>query len=366
MSGTVARGMTSTHDDLGTGHSPGRLKRRARTVSTLLVAVVALTLLVPVWLPLAVAADALRLRFRFPTVRLAAFGLCWAWLETAGVLVSAGLWLAGRSSDMAAHVRVQRWWADSLMRALGATTGLRLNVSGVEAFSPGPAVVLSRHASLADSLVSAHIIMSMARLEPRYVLKRELLVDPCLDIVGHRLPNHFLDRDAPDSAGELAALTRLAHGMSERDAAVIFPEGTRANPAKRARALERIAARDPDRAGRLGALQSLLPPRPAGAQALLAGAPAADVVLCWHVGFDGLDSFGGILRHLSRPVAPVRFVARRVARATLPDVADTQRFTTWLDDRWLELDAEVTAALGAAKDDAPGGPPGDTNRTGKR
>jgi len=41
------------------------------------------------------------------------------------------------------------------------------------------------------------------------VLKRELLADPCLDIVGNRLPNHFLDRHATDSGPELAALPRV-------------------------------------------------------------------------------------------------------------------------------------------------------------
>jgi hypothetical protein len=68
-------------------------------------------------------------------------------------------------------------------------------------------------------------------------------------------------------------------------------------------------------------------------------------VLCWHIGFDGLDTFGGILRHLSRPLRPIRFVARRVERASLPDVDDTDAFTRWLDDRWVELDAEARAAL---------------------
>ena len=34
-------------------------------------------------------------------------------------------------------------------------------------------------------------------LRLRYVLKRELLWDPCLDIVGQRVPNIFVDRDAP-------------------------------------------------------------------------------------------------------------------------------------------------------------------------
>ena len=102
--------------------------------------------------------------------------------------------------------------------------------------------------------------------------------------------------------------------MSDREVAVIFAEGTRSTTAKRRRALERIAARDTARADRLDALRHLLPPRPGGAGALLSGAPDADVVLAWHTGFDGLDTFSGMIRALAAPLPPVRFVVRRVPR----------------------------------------------------
>ena len=126
--------------------------------------------------------------------------------------------------------------------------------------------MLCRPASLADSLVSAWVVTSLAGLRPRYVLKRELLADPCLDIVGNRLPNYFLDRQAADSRLELDALTLLSAGMGLDDVAVIFPEGTRASPNKRERALSKLRERDPARAERLAGLQHLLPPRPAGSK----------------------------------------------------------------------------------------------------
>ena len=88
----------------------------------------------------------------------------------------------------------------------------------------------------------------------------------------------------------------------------------------------------------------LLPPRPAGSRALVEGAPDADVVLAWHTGFDGLDSFGGMMRRLARPLPPVRFVMRRVPRAEVP-AGDA--FDRWLDDEWLAMDAEVDRALSA-------------------
>jgi hypothetical protein len=141
--------------------------------------------------------------------------------------------------------------------------------------------------------------------------------------------------------------------MAERDAAIIFPEGTRANPVKRVRALEKIAERDPHRAEHLSSLSMLLPPRPAGTQALLAGCPEADVVLAWHTGFDGLDSFGGILRHLADAPPPVRFATRRVPRTQVPDGAE---FVRWLDDQWLELDRTVSRITAADRVDLASNP----------
>lgn len=317
-------------------------RRRLKSVSGLFAAAIVLTATIPLWLPLTALADALRGRRRLPTTRLLAFGVCWAWYEVCGVVASAALWLVGQGKHPGAHYALERWWAARLIGALRLTTGIAVETADAEALSPGPAVIMCRHASLADSLVSAWVITSVARMKPRYVLKRELLGDPCLDIVGNRIPNHFLDRGAEDSSAELAALEALASGLDEQQVAVIFPEGTRAAPDKRARALEKIATRDPARAERLQPLRHLLPPRPAGSAALLAGCPQADAVIAWHVGFDGLDTFGGILRHLSRPPVPVRFHARRVPREQVPT---GDGFTAWLDDQWLLADAAVDQLL---------------------
>jgi hypothetical protein len=92
----------------------------------------------------------------------------------------------------------------------------------------------------------------------------------------------------------------------------------------------------------LAGLRRLLPPRPAGTTALVEGAPHADVILAWHTGFDGLDSFGGMLDRLARPLPPVRFVMRRVARSEVPPGPE---FADWLDEQWARMDAEVDAAL---------------------
>ncbi|MEY4174587.1 MAG: hypothetical protein RI900_1752, partial [Actinomycetota bacterium] len=180
--------------------------RRMRSIPALFVAAWLLLLLLPVWAIVSGVIDALRGRWRLPTTRLLAFALCWSWLETAGVVVSAWLWLTRRAWDRPAHYRLQRWWAANLMRSLRVTTGIVVEATEARCLTPGPAIMLCRHASLADSLLSAWVVTSVARMNPRYVLKRELMLDPCLDIVGNRLPNHFLDREAADSSVELAAL----------------------------------------------------------------------------------------------------------------------------------------------------------------
>jgi len=322
------------------------IRRRLVSVPGLFFAALVLLATLPIWLVIAAIADTMRGRFRLPTVRLLGFGLCWAWLESVGVAVAGLLWIAGQRKNHAAHYRLMRWWAARLMGALRVTTGIKVAQVDADDLSPGPVVLLCRHASLADSLLSAWVITTHLGMQPCYVLKRELLADPCLDIVGHRVPNYFLDRNAADSEAELDAVRDLSARMSETQVAVIFPEGTRSSVKKRERALVKIAERDPERAQRLAALRHLLPVRPAGSAALIEGCPTADVVIGWHVGFEGLDTFGGILRHLARSPRPIRFRTRRIARSEVPT---GETFTRWLDDVWLETDRAVDELMAVAK-----------------
>ncbi len=323
------------------------MKRRLISMTVLILGTVTLTAAIPVWLPLVLVIDACRLKWRFPLARLLSFAVCWAWLETVGVVGSAFYWLTGQSKNLPKHYALQRWWADRLLRSLKATCGFSVEVENTDALKPGPVLMFARHASLADSLVSAYVVTTLAQMNPRYVLKRELLADPCLDVVGQRLPNHFLDRQATDSTPELEALQSLLTDIDASTIGIIFPEGTRANNKKRVRALEKIATNDPDRADRLSDMRHLLPPRPAGAAAMLRGCTSADVVVAWHVGFEGLDTFGGILKAISSDMPPIRFHLRRVSRDVIPDasISNGEGFTRWLDDEWMRMDREVNEAL---------------------
>jgi 1-acyl-sn-glycerol-3-phosphate acyltransferase len=266
-------------------------------------------------------------------------GFAWAWtsLETVGVAAATGLVLTGRRDDAAAHYALQRWWTSRLVDALALFARLRIEVTGLESLAPGPLVVCARHVSIIDSLLPAWLL-ARAGMRPRFVMKDELLVDPCLDIVGHRIPNHFLDRTPEDAGSELEAITELARGMGVADAAVIFPEGTVVTPERRRRAWERLAAQSPDRARRLATLQELAPVRPAGTIALLRGAPTADVAFVTHRGLESLRRVADAAQVVPLP-EPVRVTITRHRRDQIPETD----LAAWLDEQWLAEDAALVA-----------------------
>lgn len=317
-----------------------RLRRRMVSVPAVVAGAFLLTPAVVLLVPCAVAVDLFTLRRRLPLTRLVVFAWWWTMAETLGVTAAGWLFMTGRRKDHAAHYKLMRRWAAGLMVGMRRCLGAHVEVVGAECLSAGRALVLSRHVSLADSLLSAWAITSHG-LNPRYVLKKELLADPCLDVVGCRIPNHFVDREADDADSELRAIACLTDGVSDSHdtVVVIFPEGTRANPSKRTRAIEKLSASAPDRADRLAGLRTLLPVRPAGTIALMSAAPELDVVLAWHIGLDGMDTFGGMWRRLSAGVGTIELHFERRASEKLPSNEDRLE---WLDERWLEMDRKVS------------------------
>lgn len=68
-----------------------------------------------------------------------------------------------------------------LICALRMTFGLGIEVEGADVLPSGPLVCLGRRASMGDALVSVWVFGSVAHRSPRYVMKKELAVDPCLE-----------------------------------------------------------------------------------------------------------------------------------------------------------------------------------------
>ena len=315
--------------------------RRIVTISAVWLLALVLLLLLALWVVVCILVDLATGKWRLPTLRLVAFALCWSWLEAIGVSVAGILWLVGRGKSQPANYALQRWWAKQLIGSLRITCGFGIDVEGVEPLSEKPLVCLGRHASLGDALVSAWVFGSLAHRYPRYVMKKELLLDPCLDVVGQRIPNYFVDRGSAAIRQEIDGIRAMAANMIPKDVAVIFPEGTRTNDEKRVALVQRLEKRAPELHAKLVGLERLLPPRSAGAAALLEAIPEGDVVLLWHVGFDGLDTFAGVRRRLTHAGPHARVVLESHDRASVPSGA---AFESWLDDRWLEIDRKVVDA----------------------
>ena len=240
--------------------------------------------------------------------------------------------------------RLQQRWAGALFRAVRALFGVRFEVAGDDAVAPGPVIVLIRHASIVDNLLPANLVARPHRIRLRYVLKRELLADPCLDVAGRRLPNYFVRRGTGE-AQEVERVRALARGLETDEGVLIYPEGTRFTPERRARAIQRIAERDSHLAARAERLKHLLPPRLGGVSALLDGAPAADVVVIAHHGFDGLRLISDIWRGgLVRLVVRVRVT--RLSRSTVPEGASAR--VEWLYDLWQGIDDWLEAQFAEA------------------
>src|SRR4030095_7187674 len=78
-----------------------------------------------------------------------------------------------------------------------------------------------------DTLLPAVFASDPHRLRLGNVMKRELLWDPCLDVVGQRTRNAFVRRGSAERDKELALLRQLAAAAGEKDGVLLFPEGTR-------------------------------------------------------------------------------------------------------------------------------------------
>lgn len=326
------------------------LRRRSISISALVGALVVATFAAPLLVGAAALLDVAERRRGWPHVRLFALAYLAAAIELVGTVGSGLTWLAfgfGRGfhtrAAQRAHFGLQRWWTGALLTAAEKTVGLRIQVDDPAPAAAGNAIVLGRHTSIGDAVIPAVLLSNLLGLDPRYVVKRSLMWSPCIDLVGHRLPHHFVERNTDDNRGELAAIRAIGTGLDSRTSVVIFPEGTFFTPERKARAIERLRnGSRPELAARAERLQHLLPPRPAGTLALLDGAPHADVVLLGHLGFEQFTSLASIRRAVPFR-APVRVWMWRVPRAQVPEGAEAR--VDWLYDQWLALDRSVAEHL---------------------
>ncbi len=294
-----------------------------------------------------VLADLTLGRVRLPRLRLFGVVLQYLFNDSVEVLLAPLLWVLagfgtriGSRASQRRHARVQRWSIDVLARRADQLLGLRIEVDGTDALRPAPAIVLSRHVSLADASLPVLLYGPDIGYDARGVIMAEMLADPGFDLLYGRLGSVFINRDR--SAAAQLAIRQLGEGLDDRSVAVICPEGRLFRPDALERAMARLDESDPVRAERLRVLRHVLPPRPGGVLSLLDGAPDADVVIVAHAGFESIPSVTELSRRAPLDQA-IRASVWRVPRSQIPE--DPEGRVKWLDDEWLRLDRWVEAQL---------------------
>lgn len=321
-------------------------RRRALTIPAVFLGLLAWLVSTPVVAPALALLDVATRRTSLGRTRT------WAWLggflvlEVYGIAASLVLWLRAqispglpRATWWRWHRRLQHRWGSLALRWTRALLGLNVALVEGGGLPLGPFVLLVRHASLVDTLLPVSLVSLPHDRPLRYIMKEELLFDPCLDIVGGRLPNHFVARAGGDPEAEAEAAGALAAGMGPREGLALFPEGTRFTEARRRARIQRYEAtgRATD-AARARSFSAVLPPRSRGFAAIMEARPDLDVVILAHAGLAGAarprDFARGDLVGRRAEVALWRYPSADVPRGD-------EACAAWLDARWAEVDAWV-------------------------
>ena len=331
-----------------------RIIRRVRGVAMELVGFVLVTALLPLLLLGALLVDLyLKLSTGKPMVgiRLTLF-LWWFLLNEMWTLVALfGVWLFTGGPFGKGSMRRRRGiyllrpaWLGAQFWGFRALFGIKFEIEGREVASPGPVLIMIRHASIIDNALPDLQLAKPLGMGLRYVVKRELEVIPLIDIGGRWITTNFLQRSSGDAYTEIAKLRQLAHNVGPAEAVLIYPEGTRATAKKIARAKEIIREKQPQIAPLAEQMVNLLPPRLGGPLALLETGSEMDVVFFAHVGFDGYEYISDIWQG-GLVGATIRMKLWRVPAAEIPRDGGERAQTEWLFEHWLEMDRWVGEQL---------------------
>jgi 1-acyl-sn-glycerol-3-phosphate acyltransferase len=310
------------------------------TISAYLLLWLLLTALAPVWIPVAFVVGVVR-RCSFVILRLLMFAWVYLSIEMIGLVAAAGIYLITRGNIERRHdlfFRLQCWWGCSLFQWICRFLSLSTSIEGDDQILPGPVLVFVRHASLIDTALPVVFLSRAKGLRLRYVFKRELLVDPCIDIAGHESPNYFIDRGG-SAQEELAGVRKLADKLGD-EGVLLYPEGTRFTERKKRIALERLGKTHPELVTLAESFKRTLPPKAGGALTLLDAAPHADVLIVAHRGLEGLAEVTDLL---SGAVVG-KEVEIRIWRINAADIPRGEARRRWLFDWWKRVDDFVYAA----------------------
>jgi 1-acyl-sn-glycerol-3-phosphate acyltransferase len=336
---------------------PPRLIRRLLLAPLTIVIAVALVVLFPLLALVAAAFGLIKLSRpgRMRGLRVLCFAVVWLAAETLALASCLGLWVAsgfgGRLRTepyTRRHYAVLRWFLGLMYRVGTSTFGVRVCVdepsdSAGERLArlARPVIVLSRHAGPGDSFLLVHHLLNVYGRRPRVVMKATLQLDPSVDVVFNRLPSVFISRRRGGEGLFVEEIRRLAGGLDQDGALVIFPEGGNWSPGRWQGGIARLRRKGrPDLAARASEMPNVLPPRTGGVLAAIEACPDGDVIFVAHAGLDTLVSVGAVWREL-----PIDQVVRakwwRVPYDQVPREAPREAQVKWLYDWWQLIDAWI-------------------------
>ncbi len=182
---------------------PPAVIRRPLTVTLWLVMSIVCLTLSPVLLALAALAAAVTGRPQ-PLI-FARLVVTYFALELATLIACGTLWLAsgagllmGTQLFQRLHYRLLRWFVHGFVRRWVALLDIHVPAEEpTEATraleTDRPLLFFSRHAGPGDTILLTDRLLTRFDRFPSVVLKQSVAIDPCVDLIGHRLPHAVLD-----------------------------------------------------------------------------------------------------------------------------------------------------------------------------
>ncbi len=211
-----------------------------------------------------------------------------------------------------------------------------------------PLLFFSRHAGPGDTLLVVDMLQSDFDRLPSVVFKDTLAIDPCVDLVGHRLPHAVLDTSDREECE--ARIKQVTTNLAPRGILVLFPEGGNVTAERRRSALRKLWRKGRRRQA-LAAhrMTHVMPPQPMGALAALSGNPDADVIFGAHTGL-GLAAFP---RELWKHTPIGQTLKERMWLAPADErPTDPEEQVEWLYDWWRRIDDWVDSQGEETPDEA--------------
>jgi 1-acyl-sn-glycerol-3-phosphate acyltransferase len=323
--------------------------RRPLTVTAWLVLSIVCLVLSPLWLVVG-ALGAMLLRRPQPLL-LARLLIAYFSRELVVLLACGALWLGsglglmiGRSSFQSLHYRLLHWFVHGLARRVESLLRIRVETDlapdALEALKRDrPLLCFSRHAGPGDTLMVVDLLFDRYRRLPSLVFKDTLELDPCVDLLAHRLPEAAIDTsDAEKSEAQIRTVTER---LGPRGVLVLFPEGGNFTAERRRHAISALRREGHEQeAAAAEGMSHVLPPHPHGVLAALAAHPDADVIFSVHTGL-GLEAFP---RQLWRHVPLGATLKLRMWLAPAGErPRDPDEQVQWLYRWWKQVDEWVGA-----------------------